>query len=443
MVDRRSRAFRAAVTLEHRALGVAFLGLLALAVWFAHAVFDKSFTEYDEVTLRASKLGLQLPDRADVKVRGVMVGEVLDTATGAEGVTLTLGLYPSRRDVVPADVHARILPKTLFGEKYVALEPTGRTTEPIRPGAVIEEAELSMEVERVLRDIYPLLRTVAPADINYTLTAVATALEGRGEAIGANLATLDGYLRRTNPKIPALVEDLRMLSEVSDTYRAVMPEVARLLRNSVTTGATFIQKEQKIQALFADVASFSSTSRDFLEANGDNIIRLGEVSVPQLRVFDKYSSQYPCLLYGIVKVAPRQAEAFRGHTLHINLETVPRQPRGYDARDQHVNGDKRGPMDEELCWRGYRDEEWTQDNLPPESMVPDIVDGVDEPTGKTPRNRTTPMLDLTSGFAGSEAERSVVNTVAGPVLGMPADSVPDVAALLFGPLARGAEVELR
>ncbi len=39
-----------------------------------------------------------------------------------------------------------------------------------------------------------------------------------------------------------------MLSEVSDTYRAVMPEVARLLRNSVTTGNTLLEKEQKVQS---------------------------------------------------------------------------------------------------------------------------------------------------------------------------------------------------
>ena len=440
MVNRQSRAFKAAVTIEHRVLGVAFLVLLLLAVWFTYAVFSKTFTDYHEVTLKASKIGLQLPDRADVKVRGVIVGEVLDTRTTPEGAELTLGLYPSKREVVPADVEARIVPKTLFGEKYVALDPQGLATQAIQPGAVIEEAELSMEVERVLRDIYPLLRTVQPAEINYTLTAMATALEGRGEEIGANLATLNDYLERTNPQIPALVEDLRMLSEVSDVYRSVVPEVARLLRNSVTSGNTFIEKEQKIQALFADVAEFSSTSRDFLEANGENIIRLGELGARQLPVYAKYAPEYPCLLDGIVKIAPRQAEAFRGYTLHINLETLPRQPRGFGPQDDAVYGDKRGPHDEELCRRAINDE-WGQDNLPPDFLVPDIVDGVEEPTGKRPR--PAPALDLTSGYAGSDAERGVVNTVAAPVLGVPAESVPDVATLLFGPLARGMEVGLR
>jgi phospholipid/cholesterol/gamma-HCH transport system substrate-binding protein len=441
MVNRQSRAFRTAVAIEHRVLGVAFLTLLLLAVWFTYAVFNKSFADYDEVTLHASKTGLQLPDRADVKLRGVVVGEVTDQKVTDKGVDLTLGLYPSRREDVPADVTARIIPKTLFGEKYVALEaPVGDVAagHAIQPGAQITEARVGFEVEKLLSDIYPFLRTVQPAELNYMLTAMATALEGRGEAMGENLTTLERYLRRTNPQIPAFVEDLRQLSKVSDVYRDAVPEVARLLRNSVSTGHTFIEKEQKIQALFADVAAFSSTSKEFLDDNGDNIVRLGQLSARQLPVYAKYSPEFPCLLDGIVKIIPRQEEAFRGKVLHINLETLPKQPRGFGPQDQAIYGDKRGPQDVGLCRRAINDE-WGQQNLPPKALVPNIRDGVDEPLNKRP----APVLDLASGTAGTTAERDAVNEVAAPVLGVSADQVPDVATLLFGPLARGMEVELR
>jgi len=435
-MNRQSRGFKLAVALEHRAFGVAFLALLLLFGWLTYAIFNKKFTEYDEVALRSSKIGLQLGARADVKIRGVQVGEVLATEATREGATLTLGLFPDSIDTIPANVTARIIPKTLFGEKYVALQlPAGPDAQPIAAGDVIEQSEVSIEVERVLNDLYPFLRTVQPAELNYTLTAIADALEGRGEAIGNNLAVLDGYLQRTNPQLPELVEDLRLLGEVSDVYRSAVPEIARTLRNSVTTGATFIEKEQKIKSLFEDVASLSSTSKDFLEQNGENIIRLGELGAAQLPVFAKYAPEYPCLLGGIVGIGPMQAEAFRGYTLHINLETLRKQPRGYGAQDQAVYGDRRGPACNNLP-----NPPWTQDNLPPDALVPDLVDGVDEPTGK---QRVAPALDLTSGFAGTAAERGVVNSVAGPVLGMPAAEVPDVASLLFAPLARGTEVAAR
>ncbi len=106
----------------HKVLGVAFILMLLAGIWFTYAIFTKKFSEYDEVKLQTSKIGLQLPARADVKVRGVIVGEVLDFDTNADGAELTLGIYPDETETIPANVTGSIVPKTLFGEKYVALE---------------------------------------------------------------------------------------------------------------------------------------------------------------------------------------------------------------------------------------------------------------------------------------------------------------------------------
>ena len=54
-----------------------FLLVLLAGVYGTYAIFTKKFADYDEVTLQTSKIGLQLPSRADVKIRGVIVGEVL------------------------------------------------------------------------------------------------------------------------------------------------------------------------------------------------------------------------------------------------------------------------------------------------------------------------------------------------------------------------------
>src|SRR5688572_15728715 len=107
---------------SHKILGVLFLVLLIFAVWMTNAIFTKKFADYDEVTLQTSKIGLQLPTRADVKIRGVIVGEVLSFESSAEGAELTLGIYPDQMDTIPANVTGSIVPKTLFGEKYVSLE---------------------------------------------------------------------------------------------------------------------------------------------------------------------------------------------------------------------------------------------------------------------------------------------------------------------------------
>ena len=422
----------------NRVLGVAFLCLLLLGVWATYAVFTKKFVDVVPVTLQTSKIGLQLPAMADVKVRGVIVGEVREISANGHGARLQLAIKPDKARIIPANTTARIEPKTVFGEKYVSLQiPDSPSPDHIEAGDVIREAEVSMELEKLLSDIYPFLRTVQPAELNYTLTALADALEGRGERVGENMVVLDGYLKRMNPQLPGLVADLRMLSQVSDTYREAVPDLARLLRNSVTTGHTFEEKEQKIQALFNDVAGFSSTSRDFLEANGQNIIRLGDLSVPQLRLGAKYSPEYPCLFKGMSNWIPRMNNGWRGHGLHINLETLPKQPTGYSTADEPKYGAKNGPHCETLPTPPY-----SQAHPGPQPPMSKVDDGVEDGHGKFARRAAT-GFDLTSGYAGTTAERSVVDSIAAPVMGVPVDDVPDVATLLFGPIARGQEVSVR
>ncbi len=425
-------------TLRYRVLGVVFLVIAVLFVYLTYAVFTKKFVDYVPVSLKTSSIGLQLPALADVKIRGLIVGEVREATSNGEGATLQLAIQPSKAQLIPANVTADIVPKTLFGEKYVALQiPDGPRADHIVAGDVIEQTHVSIEVEKVLRDFYPLLRTVQPEQLNYTLTAIAQALEGRGEAIGENLDTLDSYLKRQNPQLPALIEDLRLLSTVSDTYAEVMPELASTLRSSLVTAKTLQTKDAKVRAFFDDVTGFASTTRDFLQANGDNIIRLSDVSQKQLAVFARYSPEYPCLLNGMVNWVPRMANGWRGRMLHINLEQLPVQPTGYSVADLPKYGGGPGPHCSALPTPPY-----SQANPGPQPPMHTVDDGVEDGHGKF-RPRSAPGFDLTSGFAGTRSERSIIRAIAAPVMGVSSDDVPDLATLLLGPLARGMEVSVR
>ena len=422
----------------YKTLGIIFVALLLLGVYLTYAVFSKQFVSYDRVTLQTSTIGLQLPSRADVKIRGVIVGEVLNTSTGAGGAEVVLGLFPDKIDMIPANVTGSIVPKTLFGEKYVALVvPAAPSAEHIMAGKTIVRTEVSTEVEQVLNDLYPLLRTVQPAKINMTLNALATALEGRGEQLGENLVTLDNYLKKLNPKIPLLVEDLRKTAEVSNVYSDVLPQVAQILDNTVTTTQTLEGREEKLQALFGDVAGLSDSLRTFLSDNENNIVRLGEVGAAQLRVLARYSTEFPCLTAGIVNAGKLQAEAFRNFTLHIVLETLPRQPRAYNPDDAPRIAENRGPN----CLH-LPSPPWSQSN--PVKRVPNFNDGVDEPTGKG-TDRVAPGYGLRdgSGYFGSAAETDLYRSLLAPGMGVSPDQVSDLGALLMGPMARGARVSLR
>ena len=408
---------------NHNVLGVAFLALVVLAVYLTYATFTKKFADYDRVTLQTANIGLALPSRADVKIRGVIVGEVLDFDTTKEGAELTLGIYPDETDTIPANVTGSIVPKTLFGEKYISLiiPEDGAASQPIAEGDIITKTRVATEVEAVLNDLYPLLTAVQPGDLNMTLNALSTALEGRGEVIGENLETVDAYLKRVNPQIPELVEDLRLTAEVSDIYAEILPEIGQILDNTVTTMQTLEGREARLNALYRDVASFSETTRTFLDDNGDELVRLGDVSVEQLRVFARYSPEFPCLTRGIVKAGKLQAEAFRNFTLHIVLETLPRQPRKYTPADKPRIAENRGPS----CLH-LPNPPWSQAN--PLRKQPNFNDGIDEPTGKG-TSRVGPRYS-SHRYSGNPADAAVLRQM----LVASGSQDTDLGALLAGPL---------
>ncbi|GGF43349.1 ABC transporter substrate-binding protein [Marmoricola endophyticus] len=427
---------------RQRTLGVVFVVLLLVAVWFVYAIFNQKFTSFDKVSVKTDNVGLNLPEKADIKIRGKIIGQVLDMKSdGDDGAELTLGIQPDQIGDVPANVTAALLPKTLFGEKYVSLEvPDDPESTALATGDTITQTVLPTEVEELLNDLYPLLRTVQPAELNYTLNAIATALEGRGNAIGENLVTLGRYLKRINPEVPQLTEDLGKLSTVSDTYADVLPSLAQTLRNTVKTGNTLEGRETRLRQFLRSTTGLSNTAERVLSDNEDNLVRVGQVSRPTVDLLKTYSPEFPCLLKGLANIAPKLGTTFRGYTFHINVNLIPSQPRTYNAGDVPVYGAKNPPYCGTLPTPPYS-------STNPLQKIPNFNDGTtdnDDLRSNPSRNRaSTGYGDAKVVVGGNAQEKAVVRSLVAPAMDRPADEVGDVATLLFGPLARGSEVSYR
>ncbi len=411
-------------TTRLRLYGIAFLVVMALLLSLSVAVYQQVFTPVVRITLEADTLGNQLDPRADVKLRGLLVGEVRTVRADGRKATVDIALKPQHVSRIPADVHARLLPKTLFGEKFVDLvPPRGSAGRHIRAGDVItqDRTTVGIEVQQLLNDLLPLLRTVRPAELNATLTAFATALEGRGDRIGANLTRVERYLRELNPHMPSLKEDIARFADVTEVYGDAAPDLMRILRNSVTTSRTLVEQQDRLAEGLRTTTTVARTAEEFFDENGDRLITLGRVSRPTLALFARYSPEYPCLLDGLVKQEKASEEAFRGGQMHITLEFVRPRP-AYRPGEEPRYAERSGPD----C-RG----------LPgPPVPAPDVR--LDDGTSPTAASG----LPGGAGVSATAAEQRAVGSLVAPVLGVPADRVPAVATLLFGPMARGTAVSI-
>ncbi|MGN9777087.1 MCE family protein [Micromonospora sp. H33] len=429
--------------MKNRILGVVFIAVLTAALTASVLHYHRAFTPVAWVTLHTDRAGLQLSDGADVKVRGVVVGDVRSVRSDGGGATLRLALDPALTRRIPADVTARLLPKTLFGERYVELvPPTATGAGPIRDGAVItqDRSRTAVELERVLDEALPLLQAVRPDQLAVTLGALAAALDGRGEQLGANLSRLAAYLRQLNPALPTIEEDIRTLATVLDGYDAALPDLLALLRDVTVTARTVTDQRSQLAAFLAETTDTADVTRGFLDRHGDQLIRLGQVSRPVLELLAAYAPEYPCLMRGLVALQPRVEEVFAGGRMHISLE-VTRDGGKYErGRDEPVYGASGGPNCRGLPRPGA-----------PAPEVP-INDGYDYsgdrhhpllPVGVPASGAAAPAAPVEMGRAGTEEEQALVDPIVGAVTGTPPAEVPDIAVLLWGPLLRGAVVNTR
>ncbi|RLV56434.1 MCE family protein [Aeromicrobium phragmitis] len=443
-----------------RLLGIGFIGLVVFAVWVTYAFFTKQFTSSVPVTLYASTAGASLPSNADVKLRGMIVGEVRDIQTEGDGVKLSLALDPDYVDRIPEGVTGQIVPKTLFGEKFVSLVPPEQPSgETLRAGSVITRAEVPIEVEEVLNDLYPLLTAVEPQDVAYTLSAVSQALEGRGEKLGETLVTARDYLRELSPEVPQLIDDLTALGEVSDVYADAMPEVGRLLENAVFTGNTVVAKESQLLAFYQEGTALSGTLSDFVDVNGENLRKVPAQSRPVLEVVDRYSGTFPCFLDAMAAADPLLDSVFRDNTVHINLKLLPlaNQPTAYgpdeNARVSQQVLDSE-PAAQPTC---LALDEVVAGNNPyphenPFSVAPEVYElvgimrshnkfGADEdfervaPGASALQDAVRPSVTT-----DTPQQRSAIKNLLAASTGQEAAAMPDLAPLLVSPLLRGSEV---
>ncbi|MFG2003290.1 MCE family protein [Spirillospora sp. NPDC048911] len=406
---------------RRRLAGVVFLLVPALLVALSMAVYDKRFTTVSMVTLHTAATGNSLHRYADVKLRGVTVGEVREIRASGSGATLKLAIHPDKVRMLPANVSAQMLPTTLFGQRYVALIPPARPSpQRLVAGSVISQdrSSNSIELQQVLDDMMPLLTAVEPAKLSTTLSAIAQALDGRGTQLGRTMVELDAYLRKMNPKLPALNRDIIELARLSRHYSEADPEIIQALYDATYTSRTLVDRQAGLSTVYSSVTAASQDLTDFLRENSQNIIRLSAHSKPSLRLLAKYSPELPCTLRMVNDFIPMMDRVLGKGTgqpgLHVNVTTMRSKGAYRPGRDKPVYKDKGGPD----CY-----------------PVPYSGTAATAATAKISRGGL--------GLPNSPAENRLINELLAPGLNDVPGALPDWSSVLVGPIYRGREVTLR
>ncbi|GAA5129940.1 MCE family protein [Pseudonocardia adelaidensis] len=434
--------------MKRRLQGLLFVAVLVALVALSVGEYAGAFDRGVPVTLQVDRVGTQLAEKADVKVRGLDVGKVTAVTTKGDTATVAMSIDPDKVDLIPANVSAQLIPKTLFGERYVALVlPDGPKGPPLAAGDVIpmDRSASARELERVLDGLLPLLTAVEPQELATTLGAMSQALEGRGENLGQTLVRLQQLTSGLRPAIPDLQADITELADFAHNLDKAAPDLLDALEDFTVTSRTVVEQRAQLRELLTSVTGASDDLRAFLDANGENIISLADSARPTLATLARYAPEFPCLFNQLAGLVPRLDEAFGAGTdhpgLHATIEIVASQGKYIPNQDEPRYLDDRGPRCYPILTPGP--------DQPPDGPFKDGTEPHANPPASTPMGSAEEFGAVPASYSGADmgvpnspGERQVVGELLALQQGTSPAAVPAWSTMLVGPLYRGTEVRV-
>lgn len=417
--------------------GVLFIGMIVAGLVVAVLMYNKAFSPRTEIQLTTGSVGNAMQPGSDVKLNGVPVGEVKRIETTDGGAVLTLALKPGIAEGLPSDTVARLLPKTLFGERYVQLLADGATTgDGLQAGDTIRQdaSDEAVELEEVLDEMLPVLEALQPDKLSAALGELSLMLSGRGADIGETMEAWGTYLTQLQPYVPQMADDLVKLGEVARTYDVAAPELLDALDDLTVTADTIVAEKQTLTNLFATVVTSSNTTRAWLEANQGNIITLSAASRDALGAAAPYAAQFPCLFKAVSDFIPVMDEVLGAGSgepgIHVTLNVVPSRGAyqyGADSPRFESGGGPRCPYQ-----TGAATAPAAADDAPPVIAPP-------------PSPLVAAQLSDAMGLGdvNSPAENQLIAELMAGGQNLPPDEYPAWSSLLLGPLLRGTVVTVQ
>ena len=435
---------------RHRMVGVVFLIVLGLLIWVSLALYNQQFTSVDMVTLHTDSTGNELHPEAQVLVRGVQVGEVRSINASGNGATLKLAIQPGMVNELPANVTAEMVPTTLFGERYVDLILPGTpVTARLTNGSVINQdrSRDAIELETVLNNLLPELTAVQPQNLSVTLTAIAQALQNHGTQLGQTLDTVNAYLKKFNPDLPKLDNDIKQLVQVARAYGQAAPNIVQALSDFAVNSQTIAAQQDNLSALFSTVTQASQNLQSFLDQNQGNIIGLSTNGLPTLKILARYASEFPCSLENLAKFVPNVNKILGAGTSQPGLHATVRvtEPLGNAAaplgnylpgKDTPKYGDNSGPHCYPIPFPGVA----LNDGATPATNAGPLA-GATAASGHSTAHDTAATTAGGLSLVNTPEENELINEISGAALGVSPRSLPSWSSLLVGPLYRGKQVE--
>lgn len=226
-------------------------------------VLDRPGPRRMTVVAEFARAGLNIRAGDEVRVRDVPVGTIRSISVDRRDFSARYTLSIDASTPVAAAATARIVPKTVFGDKYVELSAANPGQATIRSGTVIPRSRTSTvtEFQQVLDRFTPTLQAIDPGELGGTISALATGV-GNGVTLGQ---TATGFGAAFDEIAGRQSDVNRLLTHIPGTAETFGNDAGDLSALAVNLGTL----SQSLAANEPKLASFLSSNADLLTRAGD------------------------------------------------------------------------------------------------------------------------------------------------------------------------------
>jgi phospholipid/cholesterol/gamma-HCH transport system substrate-binding protein len=313
-------------TRPYKLIGVGVFLIAALVLWLVYLQFRGDFTPKTPLTMMSSRAGLVMDPGSKVTYNGVQIGRVASISEvqqeGKPAAKLSLDIYPRYLKLIPANVDAKIVATTIFGQKYVSFtSPQNPSPQRITPHSVIDARSVTTEINTLFQTITSVSEQVDPVKLNLTLSAAAQALAGLGDRLGQSIINANAVLDDVNPRMPQARHDIQALAGLGDTYANAAPDLFDFLNNAVITSRTINRQQKDLDQALLSAAGFGNTGADIFQRGGPYLARGAADLVPSAELLDTYSPELYCTLRNYHDEEPKVRTYLGGNGYSLNTET--------------------------------------------------------------------------------------------------------------------------
>lgn len=268
------------------------------------------------VTVSAAMMnvGDGLPERADVKFRGVLVGAVTSVDPGQDGRPniVHMDLKPSAAREIPTTVTARVVPSNVFAVSSIQLIDRGGG-EPLQTGAVItEDAELptalfQTTVDRV-RELLAATDVGGDSPPVGVLALIAESTNGRGDELLVSGARLQRILTQMNAMMAAGPDEpstMTALTDMSTALDQATPDLIDNLENALVPMRTVAEKQSQLSDLLSMGLGTAGRAASALDNQMDRLIGITTHLEPVVGVFAQHHDKLLPIATRLTRLAER------------------------------------------------------------------------------------------------------------------------------------------